>query len=228
MSFGAEVKKELNKLFTLDEKSFSIYNIAKEDVVSFDDKKRRAFLRSWFVAAGSVSDPMKSYHFEIVCKKQSQAEVLQSLLLEYGLDARVAPRKGNHIVYLKEGDQISDVLALMGASGAVMTFQNARVERDVRGSINRRVNCETANIKKTVNAAVSQIEDIRLIEERRGLSSLPDNLREIAELRLEYPDTSLADLGGLLDPPVGKSGVNHRLRRIGDIAESIRNIRRNL
>ena len=222
MSFSMSVKNELNKLFTLDKKSFSIYKAA-DDVGAMDDRQRRAFLREWFVSAGSISDPMKSYHFEIVCKEQAQAEVLKGLLNGYELDAKIADRKGSYVVYLKEGDQISDALALMGARGAVMTFQNARVRRDVRGSINRRVNCETANIKKTVSAAVSQIEDIRLIEEKRGLSSLPKNLREIAELRLEYPDTSLADLGGLLDPPVGKSGVNHRLRRIGDIAESIRN-----
>ena len=222
MSFGSEVKSELNKLFTLDKKSFSIYKVTKKDIESASDKQRREYLRESFFMAGSVSDPMKSYHFEIVCKEQPEAEALQYLLLSYELDAKIADRKRHHVVYLKEGDQISDALALMGARNSVMTFQNARVKRDVRGSINRRVNCETANIKKTVNAAVSQIEDIRLIEEKRGLSSLPENLREIALLRLEYPDSSLADLGGLLDPPVGKSGVNHRLRRIGDIAESIR------
>ena len=216
------VKNELNKLFTLDKKSFSIYKVAKEDTDAFSDRERRAYLRESFLSAGSVSDPMKSYHFEIVCRERGHADTVQYLLNSYGLDAKIADRKGSFVVYLKEGDQISDALALMGAKGAVMSFQNARVARDVRGSINRRVNCETANIKKTVSAAVSQIEDIRLIEEKRGLSSLPKNLREIAELRLEYPDTSLADLGGLLDPPVGKSGVNHRLRRIGDIAESIR------
>ncbi len=222
MSFSTDVKAELNKLFTLDKKTISIYRVTKDDLDAMSEKKRRAFLRDWFYAAGSVSDPMKSYHFEIVCDSRDQAEVLQYLLTAYELDAKITDRKGHFVMYLKEGEQIADALALMGAMGSVRTLQNARVEREVRGSINRRVNCETANIKKTVSASVRQIEDIRLIEETRGLSFLPDNLREIALIRLEYPDTSLADLGGLLDPPVGKSGVNHRLRRIGDIAESIR------
>ncbi len=222
MSFSSEVKSELNKLFTLDKKTFSIYRVTRDELGAMSEKKKRAFLREWFVTAGSVSDPMKSYHFEIVCEDNDRAETLMYLLCEYGLDAKITDRKGHFVVYLKEGEQIADALALMGARSSVMTFQNARVEREVRGSINRRVNCETANIKKTVSASVRQIEDIRLIEEKRGLSSLPKNLREVALLRLEYPDTSLADLGGLLDPPVGKSGVNHRLRRIGDIAESIR------
>ena len=222
MSFSTDVKAELNKLFTIDKKTISIYRVTKDDIDAMNEKKRRAFLRECFFSTGSVSDPMKSYHFEIVCDSKDQAEALMFLLREYELDAKITDRKGHLVVYLKEGEQIADTLALMGARGAVMTFQNARVEREVRGSINRRVNCETANIKKTVSASVRQIEDIRLIEEKRGLSSLPQNLRDIAMIRLEYPDTSLADLGGLLDPPVGKSGVNHRLRRIGDIAESIR------
>ncbi len=222
MSFSTEVKNELNKLFTLDKKRISIYRVNKTDAEAFSDRQKRSFLREWFVTAGSMSDPTKSYHFEIVCDEAGQAESVRYVLTTYGLDAKIADRKGRFVVYLKEGDQISDALALMGARGSVLDFQNARVEREVRGSINRRVNCETANIKKTVSASVRQIEDIRLIEEKRGISSLPENLRQIAVLRLEYPDTSLADLGGLLDPPVGKSGVNHRLRRIGDIAESIR------
>lgn len=222
MSFSSDAKQELNKLFTLDKKRISIYSVAKDRIDEFGEKQRRAFLREWFYTSGSVNDPMKSYHFEIVCEHRSDADTLKYLLKRYDLDAKITDRKGHFVVYLKEGEQISDALALMGAKNSVMAFQSARVEKDVRGSINRRVNCETANIKKTVSASVRQIEDIRLIEASRGLSSLPQNLREIAELRLAYPDTSLADLGGLLDPPVGKSGVNHRLRRIGDIAESIR------
>ncbi len=222
MSFSAKVKDELNKLFTLDKKTISIYRVTKEEADAMSDKEKRAFLRERFVAAGSVSDPTRSYHFEIV--GGDDADTIAYILESYGLDAKVTDRKGRQVVYLKEGEQIADALALMGARGSVMAFQNARVEREVRGSINRRVNCETANIKKTVSASVRQIEDIRLIEEQRGLASLPDNLREIAQKRLEYPDTPLAELGGLLDPPVGKSGVNHRLRRIGDIAESIRRI----
>jgi DNA-binding protein WhiA len=126
------------------------------------------------------------------------------------------------VVYIKEGEQISTVLGLMGANRGVLDFENVRVMKDMRNAVNRKVNCETANISKTVNAAVRQLEDIRFIDEAVGLDTLSSNLQEIAQVRLENPDTPLKDLGNLLDPPVGKSGVNHRLRRISEIADRLR------
>ena len=180
---------------------------------------KRAFLRGTFLAAGSISDPEKGYHLEIVCSTMERAEQIQSIMKEFELDARIVTRKKNQVVYLKEGSQIVDFLGVVEAGSALMNLENVRILKEMRNSVNRKVNCETANITKTVSAAVRQVEDIQWIEQTRGLGSLPDSLREIAEVRLEHPDMPLKDLGQLLDPPLGKSGVNHRLRRISEIAD---------
>ncbi len=182
---------------------------------------KRAFLRGAFLAAGSISDPEKSYHFEIVCQQPQQAQLLQELLVSFDLDAKIVQRKKYHIVYLKEGAQIVDALNVMGAYVALMNLENVRILKEMRGSVNRIVNCETANINKVVGAAYRQVEDIHYIQSRIGLDELPPSLREMALLRLEYPDTSLKDLGELCDPPVGKSGVNHRLRKLAELAEKL-------
>lgn len=183
---------------------------------------KRAFIRGAFLASGSISDPNKSYHFEIVCRSGEQAEQLCEVINSFGMDAKIVTRKKYHVVYLKEGAQIVDMLNIMEAYVALMDLENVRILKEMRNSVNRKVNCETANISKTVNAAVQQLEDITYIRETAGLDSLPDNLREIALLRLEYPDAPLKELGTYLDPPVGKSGVNHRLRKISEIAENLR------
>lgn len=183
---------------------------------------RRAFLRGAFLAGGSISDPNKSYHFEIVCKTLEQAEQLRDIINSFAMEAKIVERKKHQVVYLKEGAQIVDMLNIMEAHVALMNLENIRILKEMRNSVNRKVNCETANISKTVNAAVKQLEDIVFIRDKAGLDSLPDNLREIALLRLENPDAPLKELGTFLDPPVGKSGVNHRLRRISEIAETLR------
>ena len=138
------------------------------------------------------------------------------------MDARIVQRKKSYVVYVKEGAQIVDLLGLMGASRAVMELENIRILKEMRNSVNRQVNCETANINKTVNAAVKQIEDIRYIERVKGFESLRDNLAEIAGLRLQYPEATLKELGMMLNPQVGKSGVNHRLRKLSVIADELR------
>ena len=183
---------------------------------------KRAFIRGAFLAGGSMSDPNKSYHFEIVCHTHEQAKQLQSVMQSFDTDAKIVERKGHHVVYLKEGSQIVDMLNVMEAYVSLMNLENIRILKEMRNSINRKVNCETANINKTVNAAVKQIQDIELIRDMRGLDSLPQNLREMALLRLEYPDAPLKELGSYLEPPVGKSGVNHRLRKLSAIAEELR------
>lgn len=183
---------------------------------------RRAYLRGAFLAGGSMSDPNKSYHFEIVCKSIRQAEQLQEIINGFDMDAKIVARKKYQVVYLKEGAQIVDVLNVMEAHVALMNLENVRILKEMRNSVNRKVNCETANISKTVNAAVKQLEDIEYIRQHAGLDSLPDNLKEMALLRLEYPEAPLGELGTYLVPPVGKSGVNHRLRRIGEIAKRLR------
>lgn len=183
---------------------------------------KRAYIRGAFLAGGSISDPNKSYHFEIVCRTVSQAAQLRDVINSFGMDAKIVARKKYQVVYLKEGAQIVDILNVMEAHVALMNLENVRILKEMRNSVNRKVNCETANISKTVNAAVKQLADIEYIRATAGLSSLPDNLKEMALLRLEYPDAPLAELGTYLDPPVGKSGVNHRLRKISEIADGLR------
>jgi hypothetical protein len=183
---------------------------------------RRAFIRGAFLVAGSLSDPEKNYHFEIVCHREEKAKQIQSVMNEFGLDARIVARKKYYVVYLKESSSIVDVLNIMEAPVALMKMENIRILKEMRNTVNRRVNCETANINKTVTAAVKQIEDIQFIKEAGGFGDLSPGLLEVAETRLEYPDVSLKELGTMLNPPVGKSGVNHRLRKLSEIAQKLR------
>lgn len=183
---------------------------------------KKAFLRGIFLATGSVSDPSKAYHFEIVVRNKDMAASVQEVMQSFLLDAKVVKRKKYYIVYLKEGAMIVDMLKIMEASVNLMDMENVLILKEMRNDINRRVNCETANIKKTVNAARRQIDDIIYIEKKKGLKYLSDSLRQIAELRLEEPDANLVELGEMLNPPVSKSGVNHRLRKISEIANRLR------
>lgn len=183
---------------------------------------KRAFIRGAFLASGSISDPEKGYHFEIVCQEATKAEQLKEMIRSFEIDAKVVLRKKSHVVYVKEGAQIVDMLAIMEANVALMDLENIRIVKEMRNSVNRKVNCETANINKTVNAAVKQMEDIRLIQSEEGFHKLKEGLAQVAELRLQYPDATLKELGQMLDPPVGKSGVNHRLRKLSEIAEELR------
>ena len=183
---------------------------------------RRAFIRGAFLAVGSVSDPKKSYHFEIVCTAPEKARQLQELLASYDVDAKVVLRKRHYVVYIKEGSQIVELLGLMGAHISLMQLENVRIVKEMRNSVNRKVNCETANLNKTVSAAVRQAEDIRYIQEKIGLDKLPMDLEETARLRLEHTEASLKELGDMLSQKVGKSGVNHRLRKLSQIADDLR------
>ena len=183
---------------------------------------KRAFLRGAFLSVGSMSDPQKSYHIEFVCDVEKQAQQIRDVVNSFDLEAKIVKRKKYYVVYLKEGAGLVDLLNIMGAHLSLMSLENLRIEKEMRNSINRKVNCETANITKTVNAANKQIEDIQWLEKHYGLSNLPDNLREMAKIRLAYRESSLQELGGYLNPPVGKSGVNHRLRKLSELAEQIR------
>ena len=184
---------------------------------------QRAFLRGAFLSVGSISDPSKAYHLEFVCPTKEKAEQLRSVMANFEVEAKIVLRKKYHVVYLKEGSGIVDLLNVMEAHVSLMNLENLRILKEMRNSINRRVNCETANISKTVSAASRQISDIEFLRDAYGFSRLPAQLREMAEVRLENPDAPLKDLGQLLDPPVGKSGVNHRLRKLSELAESVRN-----
>ncbi len=183
---------------------------------------KRAYLRGCYMAVGSMSDPYKSYHLELVCGLQAQAEQLLKILHDFSLDAKMIIRKKYHVVYMKEGENIADFLNITEAHKALMEFENTRIYKGMRNMVNRKVNCEAANITKTVNAATRQVEDIRLIREKMGLEGLPEPLRQMAYVRLENPQASLGELGKLLDPPVGKSGVNHRLRKLGELAKELK------
>lgn len=222
-----ENSSEVNKILQavkMDEKD-GLKKIGENGVNSLLIKNaccKRAFLRGAFLCIGSMSDPGKSYHLEFVCTHKESAEQLKELIQGFEVDAKIVIRKKYYVVYLKEGAGIVDLLNIMEAHKALMNFENYRIVKEVRNSINRKVNCETANITKTVNASSKQIEDILLIRERYGFQNLPDNLRVTAELRLEYPDATLKELGQILSPSVGKSGMNHRLRKLSEIADRIR------
>lgn len=183
---------------------------------------KRAFIRGAFLAAGSVSDPSKFYHFEVVCAHEEAANQLKDMLLFFHLDAKVIARKKNFVVYLKEGSHITDCLNVMGAYVSQMNLYNVMILKGISNDVNRKVNCETANLNKTIEAAVKQIRDIEYIRDTIGLEALNDGLRQTAYLRLENADMNLKDIGERLDPPVGKSGVNHRLRKLGRIADDLR------
>ncbi|SHE69685.1 DNA-binding protein WhiA [Clostridium fallax] len=208
------ILKETDGIMSLD------YGIDQELVSK--DENARAYIRGAFIGGGSISNPEKTYHLEFVTHSLEYAEDLSRLINRFDLNSKVIQRKSSYIVYIKEGEQIVDLLNIIGAHSSLLELENIRIMKEMRNNVNRLVNCETANLSKTVNAAVRQVESIKLIQKEIGLGRLPKNLREIAELRLEYPDESLKELGELLDPPVGKSGVNHRLRKIEKIAEELR------
>ena len=183
---------------------------------------KRAFLRGLFLCTGSLSEPEKTYHFEIVCTTQERAEQICDMMKTFNIEGKWITRKKYFVVYVKEAAQIVDMLNVMEAHVSLMELENIRILKDMRNSVNRRVNCETANISKTVSAAVKQIEDITYIRDHVGFGGLTEGLKEIAELRLKYPEASLIELGKLLSTPVGKSGVNHRLRKLSILADELR------
>lgn len=183
---------------------------------------KKAYIRGAFLCGGSISDPNKSYHFEIVYQKKELADRLIDMFRDFHIEAKCVERKSHQVVYIKEGSQIADVLNVMGAHKALMDLENIRIKKEVKNSVNRKVNCEMANINKTIAASVRQKEDIQFIAETMGIEKLPESLQSIAQMRMSYPDISLKELGEMLDPPLGKSGVNHRLRKISEIANRAR------
>ncbi|MGI6079361.1 MAG: DNA-binding protein WhiA [Candidatus Avilachnospira sp.] len=217
MSFSSAVKDELRKkYFTNSENNSKIARRSKET------DHRRELLRKIFLEKGSLSDPERFYHMEFVLASEEEADELRALIAEFGIEARSAVRNKHTVVYIKDSEAIFDMLNILGAHKSLMEFENVRILKEMREDVQRKVNCETANINKTVSAAVRQIEDIEYVKDRLGLKNLPENLRAIAELRLEKPDATLKELGELLEPSVSKSGVNHRLNKISAIADKLR------
>ena len=181
---------------------------------------KRAYVRGAFLAAGSVSDPEKSYHLEIVCQDERQAHFLAEMLSGFEIEAKVILRKKYYVLYVKDGTRIVETLNVMGAHVALMDFENMRILKEMRNSVNRKVNCETANIGKTVTAAQRQIDDIRRLMESDSYERLSPALKAMAQLRISYPEATLKELGEMSTPVLGKSGVNHRLRKLSQIAQS--------
>lgn len=234
MSFSSDVKDELRKQSCKKGHCAAVEMLA---ISWFDPKTgadmmppylektccKRAFIRGAFLEAGSITDPNKSYHFEIVCKSMKQAQFLQNVINDgFDLNSKIVERKEHFVVYIKEGEEIVEMLNIMEGFVSLMNLENVRILKEMRNSINRKVNCETANLLKTINSASKQVMDIQLIQDTVGIDSLPATLRDMAAVRLENPNASLKELGELMDPPVGKSGVNHRLRKIAEIAEKIK------
>lgn len=183
---------------------------------------KRAYLRGVFIATGFVFEPSKSYQLEMAVDLTDYARLVTLLLQDFNVTSKQMLRKKHNVIYVKGVDPVADTLNVLGAHKAIMVVANTRIMKDVRNDVNRRNNCDTANIIRASIAASKQIEDILLIQEKVGINSLPESLRDIANIRLEHPDSSLTELGEFLEPPVGKSGVNHRLRKLSEYADSLR------
>ncbi len=182
-----------------------------------------AFLRGAFLACGTVTAPERGYHLEFVVPYKRLCMDMMKFMDELNLKPKYIVRKGNHVIYFKDSESIEDILAIIGAQDASLYVMGIKIEKDVKNKVNRRLNFEMSNINKTVDAANIQVEAIEFIESKAGISSLPENLQKIASLRLEYPEASLSELGKLLDEPISRSGINHRLGRIVKIAENLKN-----
>lgn len=201
----------------------------RENIVDIDiedEELEKAIVRGAFMASGSINNPNKKYHLEIVFELKENAKYILYIIEKFGIDCRLIKRKERYSLYIKDGEEISKFLALIGASKSVMNYEEIRIVREMRNNVNRIVNCETANINKTINVAVNQISDINFLKENNKFDELPEALKEMARVRLENPESSLAELGKLLEKPIGKSGVNHRLKKIQEIANEIREERK--
>lgn len=181
------------------------------------EEEKKALIRGIFLGSGSINDPTKKYHLEILLNDKDVAQYIQNILKSFNIKAKILEM--NNTIYIKEGEEISKFLAFIGAQKSVLKYEEIRVMREIRNNVNRQVNCETANLNKTISASVMQIEAINYLKKVKKYEELPTSLQEIAELRLEYPEMSLKDLGSLLENPLGKSGVNHRLKKIIEIAD---------
>lgn len=183
---------------------------------------RRAYLRGAFLATGSLNNPERGYHLEILAPYESYAKKIKDILASFGISSRYFERKGDYVVYLKEGEKIGEFLRVVEAHRGLMEFENIRVVKGIRNKANRLVNCETANLTRTAFASHEQITNINLIRETIGLENIPPALRQVAQLRLEHPEATLKELGGLASPPLTKSSVNHRMRRLNALAHKVK------
>ena len=184
---------------------------------------QKSIVKGVFMGAGSITNPEKQYHLEIIFQEKNNAEYILNICKSFGVYLKILEQDKKIILYIKDGEEISKFLALIGASKAMLSFEDIRITKEIKNNVNRLVNCETANLNKIVNASVNQINDIKLIQKLNKFEEMPDYLKEIAILRLENPDASLKALGEKLENPIGKSGVNHRLQKIHEYAEELKN-----
>lgn len=215
-----EILKDSGMIFELTD-VFNMDYVVPEELIETSELMR-AYIRGSFLGGGSINDPEKNYHLEFVSHNHIHARDLSEIINTFELNSKIVKRKENYIVYLKESEQIVDLLNIMGAHNALLEVENIRVMKGMRNNINRIVNCETANLSKTIDAAIRQCENIQIIDSMIGIEKLPPNLREVARIRKENPEASLKELGEMLSIPLGKSGVNHRLRKIDKIADDLR------
>lgn len=188
-----------------------------------NEELRKAIVRGAFLGAGSITDPNKQYHLEILFQERNNAEYILNICKSFGVYLKILESKEKIQLYIKDGEEISKFLALLGSNKGVLSFEDVRITKEIKNNVNRLVNCETANLNKIVNASVDQVNDIKLIQKLNKFEELPEYLKEIALIRLENPEVSLKGLGEMLEKPIGKSGVNHRLKKIHDFAEELRN-----
>ena len=194
--------------------------IVDVDIENEDIKK--AIVRGAFMSSGSLNEPNKKYHLELIFSTKENARYIFFILESLNIECKTIKRKEKYSLYIKDGEEISKFLALIGAKKAVLNYEEIRILREMRSNVNRIVNCETANINKTINVAITQINDIKYLKEMGKFESLPDTLKEIAEIREKNPESSLIELGKLIKNPIGKSGVNHRLKKLQEIAQELR------
>lgn len=227
---------DINHKIDFDGKSFIIIFKVKdiiEDVKVIDNEihvnginqlneyEKRAIIRGAFLGAGSINNPKRTYHLEINLSNKDNLDFIDKLLIESGINTKTIEQDNKYFIYLKDGEEIFTILALMGANKSVLKYEDVRVQKEMNAKVNRIVNCQTANLNKTINASVEQIDAIRKLQATGQFNKLNDNLKEIALLRLKNPDMSLIDLGKLLKSPLGKSGVNYRLKKIIEIANEL-------
>ncbi len=213
-----EIKYSVNDIEISSAFEEQIQNLNK--IKEQEEMAIKALTRGIFLGSGSVNNPEKKYHLEIILSSKKNANIIKKLLLKMQIKFKELERKNGYSLYIKEGEEISKFLAFIGANSSVLKFEEIRVIRDMKNNVNRKVNCETANLNKTINAAVKQIDAIKKIKARGNFENLSENLREIANLRLENPDASLVELGQMLKNPIGKSGVNHRLNQLIELSKN--------
>ena len=218
-----EAKNFLQETGIASADNFNImtFDFGVPEALTKNDACKRAYIKGTFMGCGSISDPEKSYHAEFISSREEHSKGICRLLEGFGITGKTILRKNFYVTYIKESEQISDLLALLGANNAVLEFENVRAVKETRNQINRVINCETANLDKIVDTSMRQINNIKVLKKYKAMDKLPEHLKELAYLRLKHTNASLKELGEMLNPPLGKSGVNHRLRKIEEIAEGL-------